>query len=91
MIITNLTLPTENRTSFIKSVRNGKENKGLSRNRNIESRNIETSETISTSDAEMRDPQEKENRNKKSRRHVCIIGDSMVKHITGPGVLKNDK
>ena len=39
----------------------------------------------------MRYPQEKENRNKKSRRHVFIIGDSMVKHITGPGIPKNDQ
>ena len=39
----------------------------------------------------MRDPQEKENRNKKSGRHTCRIGDSMVKHITGPGISKNDQ
>ena len=38
----------------------------------------------------MRDLQEKENRNKKSQRH-CIIGDSMLKHITGPGISKNDQ
>ena len=39
----------------------------------------------------MRDPQEKENGNKKSGRHICIIGDSMVKQITGPGISKNDQ
>ena len=39
----------------------------------------------------MREPQEKENRNKKSRRHICIIGDSMVKHITGSGISENDQ
>ena len=39
----------------------------------------------------MRDPQEKENRNKKLRRHILIIGDSMVKHIIGPGISKNDQ
>ena len=38
----------------------------------------------------MKNPQEKENGNKKSRRHVCIIGDSMVRHITGSGISKND-
>ena len=30
------------------------------------------------------------NRNKKSRKDVCIIGDSMVKHITGSGISKID-
>ena len=55
------------------------------------SRKIETSEKISSSNAKMRDPQEKENRNKKSRRHIRIICDSMVKHITGPGISKNDQ
>ena len=39
----------------------------------------------------MRDPQEKKNRNKKLRRHIFIIGDSMVKHITGPGISENDQ
>ena len=39
----------------------------------------------------MRDPQEKENRNKNSRRHILIIGDSMMKHINGPGISKNDQ
>ena len=40
----------------------------------------------------MRDSQEKENRNKKSREHICIIGDSMVKHIAGPpGISKNQQ
>ena len=39
----------------------------------------------------MRDPQEKENRNKKSRTHICVIGDSMVKCITGPEISMNDK
>ena len=38
----------------------------------------------------MRNPQEKENRNKNSRRHIFII-DSMVKHINGPGISKNDQ
>ena len=48
-------------------------------------------ETIASSDTKMRDPREKENRNKKSRRHICIIGDSMVKYITDPGFSKNDQ
>ena len=39
----------------------------------------------------MRDPQGKENRNKKSRRHICIIGASMVKYITRPEISKNDQ
>ena len=39
----------------------------------------------------MRDPQEKENRNKKSPRHIFIIGDSKLKHINGPGISKNDQ
>ena len=51
---------------------------------------VETWETISSSDTKMKNPQEKENGNKKSRRHVCIIGDSMVRHITGSGISKND-
>ena len=45
-----------------------------------------------------RDPQEKENRNKKSgkkkqkkNKNICIISDSMVKHITGPGISENDQ
>ena len=37
----------------------------------------------------MRNPQEKENRNKKLRRHIFIIDDSMVKHLTGPGISEN--
>ena len=86
-INTNLILPTQqNKTDFIKSARHEKENKDL----NL-SRKIETSETISSSNAKMRDHQEKKNRNKKSRRHICIIGNSMVKHITGPGISKNDQ
>ena len=36
-------------------------------------------------------PQEKENRNKNSRRHIFITGDPIVKHITGPGISKNDQ
>ena len=47
--------------------------------------------TIASSNAKMRDPQEKENRNKKSGRHICIIGDSMVRHTTGPGISKKDQ
>ena len=34
---------------------------------------------------------EKENRNKNSRRQIFIIDDSMVKHINGPGISKNDQ
>ena len=51
----------------------------------------EVSETIASPNAKMRDPQEKENRNKNSRRHIFKIGDSMVKHINGPGISKNDQ
>ena len=51
-INTNLALPTQNKNDFIKSVRNGKENKDLKL-----SRMIETSELISSSHAKMRDPQ----------------------------------
>ena len=85
-INTSLMLPTQNKTDLIKSVRHGKGNKDL----NL-SRKIETSQTIASSNAKMRDPQEKENRNKKSRRNISAIGDSMVKHITGPGISKNDQ
>ena len=83
---TNLILPTQNKTDFTKSVRHGKENKDL----NL-SRRIEISETIASPNAKMRNPQEKENRNKNSRRQIFIIGDSMVKHINGPGISKNDQ
>ena len=79
-INTNLILPTQqNKTDFIKSARHEKENKDL----NL-SRKIETSETISSSNAKMRDHQEKKNRNKKSRRHICIINHKVVKfwHFT---------
>ena len=85
-INTNLILPTQNETDPIKSVHHGKGNKDL----NL-SRKIEISETIASSNAKMRDPQEKENRNKKSGTHICIIGDSMVKHIAGPRISKNDQ
>ena len=81
----NLSLPTQNKTDFTKSVHNEKEKKDL----NI-SRKKETSVTMSSLQAKIRDAQEKENRNKKARRHVCIIGDSIVKHITGPGISKMD-
>ena len=86
LINTSLILPTQSKTDPIKSVHHGKGNKDL----NL-SRKIEISETIASSNAKVRDPQEKENRTKKSRRHICIIGDSMVKHITGPGISKNDQ
>ena len=85
-INTSLILPTQNKTDPIKSVLHGKGNKDL----NL-SRKIETSETMASSNAKTRDPQEKENRTKKSGRHICIISDSMVKHITGPGISKNDQ
>ena len=85
-INTNFILPTRNKTDFTKSVRHGKGNKDL----NL-SRSIEISETIASPNAEMRDPEEKENRNKNSRRHIFVIGDSMVKHINGPGISKNDQ
>ena len=39
----------------------------------------------------MRGPQEKENRKKKSWRHIFIIGNSMLKHVNGPGISKNDE
>ena len=84
-INTSLIIPSQNKTDLIKSVCHGKGNKDLSL-----SRMIKISETIASSNAKMRDPQEKENRNKKSWRHICITGDSMVKHITGPGISKND-
>ena len=83
-INTNLILPTQNKTGFTKSVRHGKGKKDL----NL-SRRIEISKTIASPNAKMRDPQEKENRNKNSRRHIFIIGDSMEKHINGPGISKN--
>ena len=85
-INTNLILPIQRKTGFIKSLRHEKE-KDLHL-----SRKIETSETISSSKVKMRDSQEKENRNKKSRKHICIIDDSMVKHIAGPpGISKNQQ
>ena len=85
-INTNLILPTQNKTDFTKSVHHGKGNKDL----NL-SRRIEISETIASPNAKKRDSQEKENRNKNSRRYIFIIGDSMVKHINGPGISKNDQ
>ena len=85
-INTNLILPTQNKTDFTKSTCHGKGNKDL----NL-SRKIEISETIASPNVKMRDPQEKENRNKNSRRHIFMIGDSMVKDINGPGISKNDQ
>ena len=85
-INTNLILPTKNKTDFTKSVRQGKRNKDL----NL-SKRIEISETIASPNAKMRDLQEKENRNKNSRRQTFIIDDSMGKHINGPGISKNDQ
>ena len=85
-INTSLFLPTQNKTNFIKSLRHEKEKKDL----NLSTK-IETSETTLSSNIKVRDPQEKENRNKKSRRHIYIIGDFMVQHITGPGISKNDQ
>ena len=81
-INTNLILPTQNKTDFTK----GKGNKDLNLNRSIE-----ISETIASPNAKMRDPQEKENRNTNLRRHIFIIDDSIVKHINGPGISKNDQ
>ena len=52
LINTKLTLPTQNKTYFLKSVHNEKENKDLKL-----SRKIETSELISSSDTKMRDPE----------------------------------
>ena len=60
-INTNLILPTQNKTDFTKSVRHGKGNKDL----NL-SRRIEIWETIASPNSKMKDPQEKENRNKNS-------------------------
>ena len=85
-INTNPTLPTQNKTHFIEFDSHEKGNKDLKL-----SRKIETLETIALSKAKMRDPQEKENRKKKSRKHIGIIGDSMVKHITGPGICKTEQ
>ena len=45
---------------------------------------------MSSSEAKMRDPQDKRNRNKSTGRHVCIIGSSNVKHIASPGISKID-
>ena len=85
-INTNLILPTQNKTDFTKSARHGKGNKDL----NL-SRRIEILETIALPKEKMRDTEKKENRNKNSGRHIFIIGDSMVKHINGPGISKNDQ
>ena len=85
-INTNLILPIQNKTDLTKSVRHGKGNKDS----NL-SRRIEISDTIASPYAKMRDPQEKENRNKNSRRLIFIIDDSMVKHINGPGISKYDQ
>ena len=82
----NLILPTQNKTDFTKSVRHEEGNKDL----NL-SRRIEISETIASPNAKMRDPQEKENRNKISRRQIFITAHSMAKHINGPGISKNDQ
>ena len=70
----NLALATENKTHFINSACGKKENKYLKI-----TRTIETSETISLTEANIMFSREKEKRSKKSRRHVCIIHDSMVK------------
>ena len=85
-INTNLILPTQNKSDFTRSVRHEKRNKDL----NL-SRKIETSETTASSNVKMRDPKEKENRNKNFQRPFFVIGDSMVKHITGPRISKNDQ
>ena len=62
LINTNIILPTQNKTTFTKSVRHGNKNLNLSGG-------IEISETIASPNARMRDAQEKENRNKNSQRH----------------------
>ena len=86
-INSNLILPTQNKTDFTKSVHHRKGSKYL----NL-SRRIEILETIpSPTSATMRDPQENENRNKNSQGHIFVIGDSMVKHINGPGISKNNQ
>ena len=85
-INTNLTVPTQNKTDFTKSVRHGKGSRDLNLGRKIE-----TSETTASSNAKIRDHQEKENRNRKSWRHIFITGDSIVKHITNPRISKNDQ
>ena len=36
----------------------------------------------------MRDPQETKGKNKKARRHVCTIYNSILENITGPGISK---
>ena len=48
-------------------------------------------EKIASPNAKIMKSQEKENRNKNSWRHIFITGDSIVKHITGPGNSKNDQ
>ena len=85
-INTILILPTQKKTGFTKFVRHEKGNKDL----NL-SRKIETSKRTALPSTKMKDPEEKEKRNKRSRKHIFIIGDSMVKHITGPGISNNDQ
>ena len=62
LINNKLTLSTQNKTNFVKSVRNEKENEDLKI-----SWMIEASEIISSSKAKMRDHKEKKNRNKSHR------------------------
>ena len=64
-INTNLILPTQNKTDFINSGHHEKENKDL----NL-SRKIEPSGTMSSSNAKMRDPKKKENKQKATKTYL---------------------
>ena len=77
LINTNFMIQTHSKTELIKS-----KNKDLKI-----SRKIQKLETIS-SETKMRDPQETKGKNKKARRHVCTIYNSILENITGPGVSK---
>ena len=77
LINTNFMIQTHSKTELIKS-----KNKDLKI-----SRKIQKLETIS-SETKMRDPQETKGKNKKARRHVCTIYNSILENITGPGISK---
>ena len=87
-INTNLGLPTQKKTDFTKSARHEKE----SIDQNL-SRKIQTLETISSYYHQMKKGGIPKRRKieTKSRRHICIIDNFVLIHLTGPGICKNEQ
>ena len=79
-INTNLSLPTQKKTDFTKSVRHEKEiiDQNLSRK-------IETLETMSSYHHQMKKG------GIPKRRKICIIDNFVLIHLTGPGICKNEQ